>query len=83
MLPAHLAENVRKQVLYYLQSTFDLRARQPRSSRESVMDVSVYTSASSQSPTQRRFEPPPCPGTGAANGALRHRRASSIAPPPA
>ena len=25
MLPAHLAENVRKQVLYYLQSTFDFR----------------------------------------------------------
>ena len=25
LLPAHLAENVRKQVLYYLQSTFDFR----------------------------------------------------------
>jgi DEAD/DEAH box helicase domain-containing protein len=25
MLPAHLAENIRKQVLYYLQSTFDFR----------------------------------------------------------
>lgn len=25
MLPAHLAENVRKQVLLYLQSTFDFR----------------------------------------------------------
>jgi len=23
MLPAHLAENIRQQVLYYLQSTFD------------------------------------------------------------
>ncbi len=27
MLPAHLSENVRKQVLYYLQSTFDFRDR--------------------------------------------------------
>ncbi|MHB8973983.1 MAG: DEAD/DEAH box helicase [Pirellulaceae bacterium] len=26
MLPAHLAENIRKQVLFYLQSTFDFRA---------------------------------------------------------
>jgi hypothetical protein len=26
MLPAHLAENVRKQVLYYLQLTFNFRA---------------------------------------------------------
>ena len=25
MLPAHLAENIRKQVLFYLQSTFDFR----------------------------------------------------------
>ncbi len=25
MLPAHLAENIRKQVLYYLQSTFTFR----------------------------------------------------------
>lgn len=27
MLPAHLAENIRKQVLYYLQSTFDFREK--------------------------------------------------------
>jgi DEAD/DEAH box helicase domain-containing protein len=27
MLPAHLAENIRKQVLFYLQSTFDFRDR--------------------------------------------------------
>jgi hypothetical protein len=25
MLPAHLAENIHKQVLFYLQSTFDFR----------------------------------------------------------
>lgn len=25
MLPAHLAQNIRKQVLFYLQSTFDFR----------------------------------------------------------
>jgi DEAD/DEAH box helicase domain-containing protein len=25
MLPAHLADNIRRQVLYYLQSTFDFR----------------------------------------------------------
>ena len=28
MLPAHLAENIRKQVLFYLQSTFDFRDKQ-------------------------------------------------------
>jgi DEAD/DEAH box helicase domain-containing protein len=28
MLPAHLAENIRKQVLFYLQSTFDFRERE-------------------------------------------------------
>jgi hypothetical protein len=27
MLPAHLAENIRKQVLFYLQSTFDFREK--------------------------------------------------------
>lgn len=27
MLPAHLAENIRKQILYYLQSTFSFRDR--------------------------------------------------------
>ena len=27
MLPAHLAENIRKQILFYLQSTFDFRDR--------------------------------------------------------
>ena len=27
MLPAHLAENIRKQVLYYLQSAFDFSSR--------------------------------------------------------
>jgi hypothetical protein len=59
------------------------RASRPRSSSESVMDMSVYSSALSQWVTQRRLEPPPCPGTIAANGALRHRRANSIAPAPA
>jgi hypothetical protein len=57
------------------------RARRPRSSSESVMDMSIYSPASSQWATQRRFEPPPCLGTSAANGVLRHRQASSIAPP--
>src|SRR5262249_41462241 len=28
MLPAHLAENIRKQVLFYLQSTFDFRDKE-------------------------------------------------------
>ena len=50
---------------------------------ESVMEMSVDGSVSSQWPTQRRLEPPPCPGTSAANAAPRHRRASSNAPPPA
>jgi len=27
MLPAHIAENIRKQILYYLQSTFAFRDR--------------------------------------------------------
>ena len=28
MLPAHLADNIRKQVLFYLQSTFDFRDKE-------------------------------------------------------
>ena len=28
MLPVHLAENIRQQVLFYLQSTFDFRDRE-------------------------------------------------------
>jgi hypothetical protein len=53
------------------------------SSSENVMEMSVDDSASCQWPTQRRFEPTPCPGTSAANSLLRHREASSIAAPPA
>jgi DEAD/DEAH box helicase domain-containing protein len=33
MLPVHLADNIRKQVLYYLQSTFSFRDK--RASRRS------------------------------------------------
>jgi len=38
---------------------------------------------SSQWPTQRRFERPPCPGTSAASGVPRRRRASSVGRPAA
>ena len=30
MLPAHLAEAIHRQVLFYLQSTFDFRIREPK-----------------------------------------------------
>ena len=37
MLPAHLAENIRRQVLYYLQSTFDFRDDDVRESFEKFL----------------------------------------------
>ena len=59
-------------------------ARGGRSLRaRSAIEMCVDESASSQRFTQTRLEPPPCPGTSAANSEMRHRRASSIAPPPA
>jgi hypothetical protein len=60
-----------------------VRARRPLSSSGTRIEINVDGSASSQCLTQRRLEPQPCPGTSAANGELRHRRASSIDPPPA
>jgi DEAD/DEAH box helicase domain-containing protein len=38
MLPAHLAENIRQQVLYYLQSTFDFRDKRVERAFERFLD---------------------------------------------
>jgi hypothetical protein len=59
------------------------RARWPHSLSGSLIEMSLDDSASSWWSIQTRIEPPPCPGTSVANGELRHRRASSVAPPPA
>jgi hypothetical protein len=47
----------------------------------SLIEVSFDGSMSSWWPIQMQLEPPPCPGTSAASGERRHRRASLIAPP--
>jgi DEAD/DEAH box helicase domain-containing protein len=38
MLPAHLAENIRRQVLYYLQSTFDFRDKEVNDAFEKFLE---------------------------------------------
>jgi DEAD/DEAH box helicase domain-containing protein len=38
MLPAHLAENIRRQVLYYLQSTFDFRDKEVNQAFEEFIE---------------------------------------------
>jgi len=38
MIPAHIAENVRKQILYYLQSTFAFRDRKVESQFEAFLN---------------------------------------------
>jgi DEAD/DEAH box helicase domain-containing protein len=38
MLPAHLAENIRRQVLYYLQSTFDFRDKEVNEAFEEFLE---------------------------------------------
>ncbi len=38
MLPAHLAENIRRQVLYYIESTFDFRDRQVEQAFETFLE---------------------------------------------
>ena len=38
MLPAHLAENIRQQVLYYLQSTFDFHDKGVERAFERFLD---------------------------------------------
>ena len=40
MLPAHLADNIRKQVMFYLQSTFDFRDRDVEAAFERFLNDS-------------------------------------------
>jgi hypothetical protein len=61
----------------------DRRARQPHSAGESVIEMWFYVWTIGARSTQKRFEPPSCPGTSVASSAPQRRWANSVAPPPA